>query len=127
MERISGHEAVDVLYNIGGRLPLTGTGVGRVLLAHAEPDFQEHILAQADTNPESLRRTLANIRRDAVPLFRPGPPWPVVSVAAPVFGEGGIAAAVSIIVPEPTTQDPRRLIAAVRMAGRGISRALVPR
>ena len=46
VERLSAHQAMNVLYRVGGRLPLHSTGVGLVLLAFADPDFQEDVLAQ---------------------------------------------------------------------------------
>ena len=35
VERLSAHQAMTVLYRVGGRLPLHSTGVGLVLLAFA--------------------------------------------------------------------------------------------
>ncbi|RNL87550.1 IclR family transcriptional regulator [Halostreptopolyspora alba] len=124
VERISGRTAVDVLYHVGGRLPLRATGVGLVLLANAESETQEGVLAQVSGAERiGLRRRLASARREGAVVFRPGPPWPVVSVAAPIHGAGGsVVAALSVIVPEPTRQNPRNLVAAVRLAARRISR-----
>jgi DNA-binding IclR family transcriptional regulator len=61
-----------------------------------------------------------------VVIFRPGAPWRVVSVAAPVHGRGGIVAAVSVIVPESAALNPLYLTGAVRMASHGISRSWTP-
>ncbi|MDR7287899.1 MULTISPECIES: IclR family transcriptional regulator [Mycolicibacterium] len=123
VERISGHSAVEVMYNIGGRLPLLTTGVGRVLLAHSDSQFQEKTVQHAE-DPE-LRTDLANIRRQGVCIYRPGPPWPLVSVAAPIYDHASaVNGALSIIVPEPPAQNPRHLVGAVRMAARGISRSM---
>ena len=37
VERLSGKASVPVVSQVGGRLPLHTTGVGKVLLAHAPP------------------------------------------------------------------------------------------
>ena len=95
VERLSAHQAMDVLYRVGGRLPLHSTGVGLVLLAFAESGFQESVLAQ-----------------------------PLVSVAAPIFGaDERVAAALSVVVPQEHAE-PRLLGPAVRTAARAISRGL---
>jgi DNA-binding IclR family transcriptional regulator len=132
VERLSAHQAIPVLYRVGGRLPLHSTGVGLVLLAFAEPEFQEETLAQplvhlpenVPVSPAALRRTLAEIRRDGLSTFRRRTPNPIVSVAAPVFGaEDRITAALSVVVPQETAE-PRLLGPAVRTAARSISRVL---
>ncbi len=45
VERLSAHGAGQVLYRVGGRMPLHSTGVGLVLLAHAPAPVQDEILA----------------------------------------------------------------------------------
>lgn len=132
VERLSSHQAMPVLYRVGGRLPLHSTGVGLVLLAFADPSFQEEILAQplvrepekVAVSPAELRRTLAEVRREGVARIRRRTPQPLVSVAAPVFGaDDQITAALSVLVPAETA-DPRVLGPAVRTAARAISRGL---
>ena len=132
VERLSSHGAVAALYRPGGRLPLHSTGVGLVLLAFAEPGFQDQVLGQTLVHqPEqlpvsrtALRRTLAEIRRDGLATFRRGTPGPVVSVAAPVHDAAGtVVAALSVVVPADGA-GPRVLGPAVRTAARGISRSL---
>ncbi|MEU6410426.1 IclR family transcriptional regulator [Microbispora sp. NPDC046933] len=132
VERLSAHQAMPVLYRVGGRLPLHSTGVGLVLLAFAEPGFQEEILARplvheperAPVSPAELRRTLAEVRREGLATVRRRAPEPLVTVAAPVFAAGGrIAAALSVVVPEEHAE-PRLLGPAVRTAARSISRGL---
>jgi DNA-binding IclR family transcriptional regulator len=132
VERPSAHQAIPVLYRVGGRLPLHSTGVGLVLLAYADPEFQEEMLAQplvhlpenVPVSSAALRRTLAEIRRDGLNVFRRRSPQPLVSVAAPVFGaDDRIAASLSVVVPQETAE-PRLLGPAVRTAARSISRVL---
>jgi DNA-binding IclR family transcriptional regulator len=132
VERLSAHQAMTVLYRVGGRLPLHSTGVGLVLLAFAESDFQESVLAQplvhkpenVPVSPAALRRTLAEIRRDGLATFRRRTPQPLVSVAAPIFGaDDRVVAALSVVVPQENAE-PRLLGPAVRTAARSISRGL---
>src|SRR3954469_18212150 len=109
VERLSAHQAMPVLYRVGGRLPLHSTGVGLVLLAYADPEFQEEMLAQplvhlpenVPVSPAALRRTLAEVRRDGLTTLRRRSPQPLVSVAAPVFGAvDRIVASLSVVVPQ---------------------------
>lgn len=132
VERLSAHQAMPVLYRVGGRLPLHSTGVGLVLLAFADTTFQEDMLAQPMTHepekipvsPAALRRTLAEVRREGQATLRRRVPQPLVSVAAPVFGaDDRIAASLSVVVPQEHAEI-RLLAPAVRTAARAISRGL---
>jgi DNA-binding IclR family transcriptional regulator len=113
-------------------MPLHSTGVGLVLLAFAEPAFQEQVLKQPlmhqpeqiPVSSAALRRTLAEIRREGLSTFRRGAPQPIVSVAAPVHdAQGAVVAALSVVVPAENAE-PRLLGPAVRTAARSISRGL---
>jgi DNA-binding IclR family transcriptional regulator len=132
LERISGRGAVNVITRVGGRLPLHATGVGLVLLAHADPQLQERVLASplhrytAKTlcDPAELRRVLAEVRRTGVAVADGQIELIALSVAAPVHdADGRVAAALSVVVPAEGT-DSRAYVPAVRAAARGISRAL---
>jgi DNA-binding IclR family transcriptional regulator len=132
VERLSARHAIPILYRVGGRLPLHSTGVGLVLLAFAEPEFQDAYLArplmhEPEKTPVSaaaLRRTLAEVRRERAVTFRRRVPQPLVSVASPVFGaDDKVVAALSVVVPEQQV-DPRRLTPALQTAARAISRAI---
>jgi DNA-binding IclR family transcriptional regulator len=66
VERLSGHQAMPVLYRVGGRLPLHSTGVGLVLLAFADPAFQESVLERPLVHePERVAVSPAALRRTA--------------------------------------------------------------
>ncbi|GAB3347692.1 IclR family transcriptional regulator [Modestobacter lapidis] len=132
VERLSSHQAMEVLYRVGGRLPLHSTGVGLALLAFSDAEVQEDVLAQPLVHePEQvavpaavLRRTLAEVRREGLATLRRAVPTPLVSVAAPIFdADERVAAALSVIVPADHA-DPRLLGPAVRTAARSISRGL---
>ncbi|MGW3647487.1 IclR family transcriptional regulator [Streptomyces sp. NPDC000878] len=132
IEWLSGRSAVGVHIRVGARWPLHATGVGLVLLAHSDPEFQQAyrerpltaFTPHTITDPASLRRTLAEVRRTGVAVSSRQITDDALSVAAPVRGQaGGVVAAVSIVVPQADAQVPV-LVPAVRLAARGISRAL---
>jgi DNA-binding IclR family transcriptional regulator len=132
IEWISGRSAVGVRIQVGARWPLHATGVGLALLAHCDAAFQgaycERPLAAFTpytlTDPVRLRRVLAEVRRAGVAVSSRQVTDDALSVAAPVRGAGGtVIAAVSVVVPQVDAQVPA-LIPAVRLAARGISRAL---
>jgi DNA-binding IclR family transcriptional regulator len=132
VERISGRGAVNVITRVGGRLPLHATGVGLVLLAYADPELQEQVLAapmkrytaKTMCDPDELRRTLAEVRRTGVAVSDGQIELIALSVAAPVHGpRGDVVAALSVVVPAETS-DARAYIPVVRAAARGISRVL---
>ncbi|WNM31510.1 IclR family transcriptional regulator [Streptomyces sp. Li-HN-5-11] len=132
IEWLSGRSAVGVHIRVGARWPLHATGVGLVLLAHAAPEFQDEYCAgplasftpHTITDPARLRRELAEVRRTGVAVSSRQVTDDALSVAAPVRGAGGaVTAAVSVVVPHADAQVPA-LVPAVRLAARGISRAL---
>lgn len=132
VERISGRDAVRVSSRVGGRLPLHATGVGLVLLAHADHELQDAILAgplerftpHTISTAYRLRRELAEVRRNGYVISDRQIELSTLSVAAPVFDDTDtVTAALSVVVPAQGT-DPRTLVPAVRSAARGISRAL---
>ncbi|MFG2937557.1 IclR family transcriptional regulator [Streptomyces sp. NPDC048282] len=132
IEWLSGRSAVGVHIRVGARWPLHATGVGLALLAHETPGFQEDYCAgplaaftpYTLTDPARLRRSLAEVRRTGVAVSSRQVTDDALSVAAPVRGAAGqVAAAVSVVVPQADAQVPA-LVPAVRLAARGISRAL---
>lgn len=131
VERLSGRGAVHVVTRVGSRLPLHATGVGLVLLAHTPAPFQERVLAgplrrytpRTVTDPERVRRTLADVRRTGVAVSDRQIELVSQSVAAPVRGrDGTVVAALSVVV--PAAADARTYVPAVRAAALGVSRAL---
>ncbi|WP_189324667.1 IclR family transcriptional regulator [Streptomyces flaveus] len=132
IEWISGRSAVGVHIRVGARWPLHATGVGLALLAYSDAASQEAYCAQplavftphTITDPATLRRVLAEVRRSGVAVSSRQVTEDALSVAAPVRNaDGSVIAAVSVVVPERDAQVPA-LIPAVRLAARGISRAL---
>ncbi len=132
VERLSAHDAAPVRYRVGGRMPLTATGVGLVLLANAPVDVQERILRDfspgetddAIHTAEDLRRSLAEIRRGGYAVARSvDPTFPRTTAAAPVRDREDVVAALSVVAPSPAF-DPAAYVPAVRATARAISRQL---
>lgn len=132
IEWIAGRSSVGVHIRVGARWPLHVTGVGLALLAYGDPGLQERYCAgplaaftpYTITEPGRLRRVLAEVRRSGVAVSDRQVTDDALSVAAPVRGpDGQLVAAVSVVVPQESAQVPA-LIPAVRLAARGISRAL---
>ncbi|MEE1763945.1 MULTISPECIES: IclR family transcriptional regulator [unclassified Streptomyces] len=132
IEWLSGRSAVGVHIRVGARWPLHATGVGLALLAHGDTASQEaycqgplaSFTPYTITDGPRLRRVLAEVRRTGVAVSSRQVTEDALSVAAPVRGPGGaVVAAVSVVVPQAGAQVPV-LTPAVRVAARGISRAL---
>lgn len=134
VERLSSRDAVSILSRPGSRLPSHATGVGLVLLAHADPADVEKLLARTlrrftphtVCDPEGVRTLLAQARSGGFVISDRQIEAVSLSVAAPVRRAGGpVVAALSIVVPAAGT-NPHTWVPVVRAAARGISRALPP-
>ncbi|MGY1727320.1 IclR family transcriptional regulator [Geodermatophilus sp. SYSU D01062] len=134
VERISGRESVPVVSQVGSRLPLHATGVGKVLLAAAPDDVVAGALAaparatrHTVVEPARLRRELAEVRRRGWARTAEEMSLGTLSVAVPVRVERGggtaVAAALGIVVPSHRRDLPR-LVPVLEVAARGIGRAL---
>jgi DNA-binding IclR family transcriptional regulator len=132
VERIAGRGAVNVRTQVGLRFTLPATGVGLVLLAYADAETQDRVLAGQLTaftshtivDPRALRRALAQVRRTGVAISDRQVTDDALSVAAPIRDRAdGVVAAVSLVVAAETAM-PAALIPVVAAAARGISRAV---
>lgn len=130
IERLSAHRAARVLYRVGERVPLHSTGVGLVLLAHADAALQESVLAQRLTiEPEhvtvssvELRKRLAQVRQEGSATNARTVPEAASSVAAPVFDAGRTAIAAISVVAAAGSFDSAAVRPAVITVARAISR-----
>jgi DNA-binding IclR family transcriptional regulator len=121
VERIAGRGAVNVRTQVGLRFTLPATGVGLVLLAYADTETQDDVLAGRLTtftpytivDPRRLRRALAEVRRTGV----------AISDRQVTDDALSVVAAVSLVVAADTAM-PAALIPVVAAAARGISRAV---
>ena len=134
VERISGRESVPVVSQVGSRLPLHATGVGKVLLAAAPDDVLQAMLGSLTretphtvAEPGRLLREVAEVRRRGYARTAEEMTLGAASVAVPVTveraGSPVVAAALGIVVPSGR-QDPARLVPALQVAARGIGREL---
>nr|WP_296064510.1 IclR family transcriptional regulator [uncultured Actinoplanes sp.] len=131
IERVTGLRSISVRSRRWGRMPLHATGVGKVLLAYASPQFVDRVVNAGLARytpytivaPGHLRRNLAEIRRTGIGFAHEEMTVGRLSVAAPLIDAAGqAAAAMSIVV--PTSVDPQRLAPAVRTAALCASRRL---
>ena len=130
VERIRGPKSVAIVTRPGGRLPLHATGVGKVLLAYAPPDFIEQVIARGlakmtpstITDGDALRRCLAEVRDRGYSVTRDEMTVGAVSVGAAIFGpDDEVIGAVSLVV-HAQGADPAALAPAVRAVASGLTR-----
>ncbi|WP_344917593.1 IclR family transcriptional regulator [Streptosporangium oxazolinicum] len=132
VERLRGPTSVPVVSRVAGELPLHATGVGKVLLAFADPETVERVLAGELTphapntvvDPARLRTELAEVRRTGIACTQEEMSVGTCSVAVPVRGAGGRVVAALSLVAWRHTADPRRLAPAVLTAAAALSRDL---
>jgi DNA-binding IclR family transcriptional regulator len=120
VERLSARGAGRVAYRVGGRMPLTSTGVGLMLLAHAPRQRQDEIVG----SDADLRSRLAAARRDGVAVAARLRPDPMTAVAAPVFDAHRAVIAALSVVTRSDSADPVALTPAVVAVARAVSRAV---
>jgi DNA-binding IclR family transcriptional regulator len=133
VDRLSGHASVPVVGQIGSRLPLHATGVGKVLLAHAPDAVQQEVLANlvrvtpyTITHAGRLREQLRRVHAEGFAQTTEEMSLGACSVAVPIRrGQGPVVAALGIVVPS-LKRDRPRLVAALSVAAQGIGRSLAP-
>ncbi|GIE97101.1 IclR family transcriptional regulator [Paractinoplanes rishiriensis] len=131
IDRLSGHISVPVISEIGSRLPMHATGVGKVLLAYAPENVRTEVLshltrvtAYTITQPARLLDQLRRVRIDGYATTGEEMSLGACSVAVPVRGPGGeVVAALGIVVPD-LRRERARLVSALQVAAQGINRTL---
>ena len=131
VDRLSGHASVPVVSQIGSRLPLHPTGVGKVLLAYAPEKVREQVLGNLTrftpytvTQPGRLVAELRQVHRLGYAQTHEEMTLGACSVAVPIrAGDGRVVAALGIVVPS-LKRDRPRLVAALQVAAQGIGRSL---
>jgi DNA-binding IclR family transcriptional regulator len=131
VDRLAGHVSVPVVSKIGSRLPMHATGVGKVLLAFAPDEVLATVLgsltritAYTITQPALLLEQLRRVRADGYATTGDEMSLGASSVAVPVRGAGNeVVAALGIVVPDLRRERPR-LVSALQVAARGITRTL---
>ncbi|MER5177878.1 IclR family transcriptional regulator [Streptomyces sp. NPDC002896] len=131
VERIHGHDVLPLPSRIGGRLPLTCTGVGKALLAFSGTELTEEVLAQplpsltpySITDPARLRTAIEQAQVSGLAYEEQEAALGVSCIAAPVFDGAVAVAALSVAVPRARYR-PAQLAPAVRTAALGLSRVM---
>ncbi|MFD5725041.1 IclR family transcriptional regulator [Streptomyces sp. CB01249] len=131
VERIHGHDALALPSRIGGRLPLTCTGVGKALLAFSDGALVEEVLARplprlsphSITDPVRLRTVVEQIQVSGLAYEEQEAAVGVSCIASPVFDGPTAVAALSVAVPRARFR-PAQLAPAVRTAALGLSRVM---
>lgn len=131
VERIHGHDVLPLPSRIGGRLPLTCTGVGKALLAFSDAELTEQVLARplarltphSITDPLRLRTAIEQAQVSGLAYEEQEAAMGVSCIAAPIFDGQVAVAALSVAVPRVRFR-PAQLAPAVRTAALGLSRLL---
>lgn len=126
LERLSHPHAGANITRIAGRLPLNASSSGLVLLAFADPELRERVLAgplravsrETVTDAATLTSLLASIRRRGY-VSAPGSIEAVsTGVAVPVRDRGEVVAALSVVLPRDSATQPA--VDALLAAAKGI-------
>lgn len=132
IERMSAPDAIGLASKVGGRLPLHCSGVGKVLLAHADRELTERILNgrlttyTPDTvvDPALLRRQIAMCRKTGAATVRAELTREADSVATRIIdADGTVVGAVSVVVRAGSVK-LQAALPSVITSGLAISRAL---
>ncbi|WP_131735828.1 IclR family transcriptional regulator [Actinomadura roseirufa] len=132
IERLSAPRAPGLVSQVGGRLPLHCSGVGKVILAHGGTGLIDAVLAgglrrytpETVVDPAALRAELAECRRTGTAVVRGELTPGADSIAARVVdGEGRVVAALSVVVRSGSVNHQAALPTLVA-SGLGVSRVL---
>jgi DNA-binding IclR family transcriptional regulator len=132
LHRMQGRASVPIVSTVGSRLPMHATGVGKVLLAHAPAGVRDRVLANlvrvtpyTIVRPDVVEMQLERIRRDGVATTSEEMSLGACSLAVPVVrsSDDTVVAAIGVVV-ATLKRDRQRLLGALQIAARGISRLL---
>ncbi|MFC6087963.1 IclR family transcriptional regulator [Saccharothrix lopnurensis] len=132
VEKLCGHRSVPLVSRTGSRLPLHPTGVGKALLAQADPgfvrDYAERPLARFTPYTITQRgRLLREVHATAsrgYALTSEEMTLGSCSVAVSIPGEGAAPAGALGIVVRSVRTDLQRLVPDLRAAAEGVARRL---
>ena len=131
VERVAGRASVPVVSQVGSRLPMHATGVGKVLLAYAPEDVRAAVLGDLGrltpytvTQPGRLLDQLRRVPGDGYATTSEEMTLGACSVAVPVRDRAGTVVAALGFVVASLRRDRARLVSALQVAARGIGRSL---
>jgi DNA-binding IclR family transcriptional regulator len=132
IERLSAPGAVGLVSQVGGRLPLHCSGVGKVLLSHGGPELLDKVLSRrlrrytprTKLDPAELRREAAECRRTGTAVVRGELTGEADSIATRIVdAQGRVVAALSVVVRSGSVKEQAALPSVVT-SGFAISRQL---
>lgn len=132
IERLAAPEPLGLIAQVGGRLPLHCSAVGKVLLSHGGPGLAEAVLSgglkgytpRSVVRPDALRKEIADCRRTGTATVRGELTTGVDAVATRVVdGHGRVVAALSVVVRADPVKH-QAVLPSVVAGGLGISRVL---
>lgn len=129
VEKVTCDTAAANLTEVGGRLPLHATGVGKCMLAYSSADLLEAVLRgglrrhtpYTIVQPGQLVSALREARKAGVAFSREEMTIGAASVAAPIVAPGGVLLGALGVVVRPTTK-LEHLAPAVKTAALSIAR-----
>jgi DNA-binding IclR family transcriptional regulator len=133
VESLQRRTGAHVLSRLGGRWPLHATATGMVLLAFAPPPLRDEVLAgplkrytdSTVTEPELLRRLLAEVRHIGVAVLHESITTGAFAVGVPVRGpRDRVVAALSVTVRRDGSTTVQHVLPALNASARALSRAL---
>jgi DNA-binding IclR family transcriptional regulator len=132
LEVISGHNAVQTRTDVGGRLPLHSTAVGKVLLAGSSNDFVDDVLARGlgrytpftVVEPGKLLEMVEKVREEGVGYCYEEMSIGAISVAAPIISPTTQILHGALGIVARTNINLDRLTPALKTAVNGIARSL---
>ncbi|MFI9450822.1 IclR family transcriptional regulator [Amycolatopsis sp. NPDC052450] len=132
IERRSAPRALGLISQVGGRLPLHCSGVGKVLLSHSGSALTNKILGselrrhtpKTIIDPDVLRSELADCRRTGTAEVRGELTKNADSIATRIVNnEGRVVAAISVVILSGSVHRQAALPSVIT-SGRGLSRML---
>jgi len=130
VERIAGTRSVAVVSRSGSELPLHATGVGKVLLAHADPETVGQALTRlvrvtpyTVVDRPRMVRQLAEIRRRGWAETSEEMTIGTCSVAVPVLDSDQRVVAALGVVATSSRRGLAKLVPMLQLASRGITRS----
>jgi DNA-binding IclR family transcriptional regulator len=132
IERLSAPHALPLASQVGGPLPLHCSGVGKVLLSHADQELIDEVLGgtlrryteRTVVDPAELRSQIAACRRTGTAIVRGEFTDGAESVATRIRdGEGRVVAALSVVVRAGSVEH-HAILPSVVTSGLALSRML---
>ncbi|MFS0884841.1 IclR family transcriptional regulator [Aeromicrobium sp. 179-A 4D2 NHS] len=134
--KIGGHRQAKAPSRTGGRMPMHCTAIGKVLLAHADPELRTEVLTSplerrtphTIVAPGMLEQQLTRVLETGVAFEREESTPGLLCVAAPVLEADGRTTVAAISVTGPVGRfRPEAHVAAVRAAATGLGSTLARR